>query len=184
MINIRPWKIRILKGFMILASFQSLGCLELNDSHCLARGGDFACISQVCLLQIGPDQGSTTDEIGCSDQGYDTGLHIRVKYGLPAGLDFNDSLDDLDTLQGVMGTVREDNGFEGHCSLHDPDLEIEFDAVKASHKRIQDLREHIDKRRLALKYAEIGQEENVWVEDFNAKVGIWSDACRALITPE
>jgi len=95
------------------------GCLQINEDHCIAKGGDAYCSSIDAdrpLCSMSPDRTQETSENGCVDEM--SGDLVHVEYGLPKSFDaFLQALEmaaplcsmgDAETLRGAYDTLFDD----------------------------------------------------------------------------
>lgn len=155
-----------------------VGCIVLDEEHCLANGGDLACPGQLCLIEAGKRVKSRTDALGCTFHPVDDDRHLHARYGLPAAVELTEGDNNLDTVEGILIALREDHGIEGSCPLDGTVLQDEFDEVIARHADIDILRARMEKRwRVRTGPAKLTQEEVDSVVAYNKAVQTWLDAC-------
>lgn len=156
-------------------------CLVLDEDHCLSNGGDLACGSPTCVMQTGPHEQTMSNDIGCAMAGYDSTYQLRLPFGLPAELESSRSgVDDLDSLEGVLAELIEENDLGGVCELDD-DTEVIVDHhanVRIIRSRL-DSRDYVRKQRTAITGTEIEA-----VQAYNEAVNAWLDDCRAKASAE
>lgn len=175
---------RIMGCIVILASVVT-GCLQLDEDHCLANGGDLACGGQRCLLQTGPesvtDGEMVTDELGCSLSDGTPPFHFHLTFGLPADLAMSGGHSNLDTVEGILSAWREERDPAGSCALgeEDDDLRDEYvDLVEQYVVGTHIIRANIeDRRRVSATNNTFDDADNAALEAYKDAMTAWLDAC-------
>lgn len=182
---------QVMSCIAVLFSMQ-LGCLVLDEGHCLANGGDLACSGQICLVQTESTIGTISSDAGCADR--DRFLknpkgHVHAEFGLPAAFELDMGPDDrgvsgLDTVEGILFEAQEEQGIVDLCSLEDPNLADESDDLDVRYSEIQPIRNRLenegkDVRRNDVILFDQDGESNA-VKDYNRAVAAWLDKCEKI----
>lgn len=168
----------------LLFSLQ-VGCIVLDEEHCLANGGDLACPGQYCLIETWQKAEAKTDALGCTFRPDIYDFHLHLKYGLPAAVERDPYEGYLDTLEGVLVALRENNDVEDSCPLDSPALQEEFDEVLESYAGVYVVRARMEGHgRVSTTTTQITLEEAESVEAYNDAVDAWLDACLAKAASE
>lgn len=151
---------------MGLVGLAAGSCVELDTSHCLAKGGDLECgAGKMCVIALAAGRAPGDDGDGCAtDVSTD---FIRLPYGLPAarGADADSS---VDTLAGVLSRV-----IGSSCALDDAitDVEDEWEAIA-------EIRRRLGKRsRVRASTADLTQSDVDEIYRFVLAVDGWVDDC-------
>lgn len=181
----RKHRYGVVGGVVLCASMLVLtqaACLVLDEDHCLSNGGDLACGGSKCLMQTGPTVKTMSNDIGCSYSGYDPTYQLRLPFGLPAELESSRSgVDDLDSLEGVLTELIEENDFGGVCDLEDDLVE----EIVEHHVNLHIIRNRLDSWEYTRKMrTKITVSEAEAVTAYNDDVTAWLDDCRAKASAE
>lgn len=180
--------VMLIGGVMALSSIQ-VGCLVLNEDHCLANGGDLACPGRMCLVQTGPRVETVSDDFGCSEAPFTNNPvheHAKARFGLPAELELGQSTTPLDTVEGILLETQEDRGFVESCSLDDRGLEAELAILEMRYLVVQEIRdrlEHEAPKTGSRSIITLSQEEADAIGDYSRAVDDWLDDCKRLQNP-
>lgn len=161
---------------VLCAVLSQAACLVLDEDHCLSNGGDLACGGAKCVMQTGPNVKTMSDDIGCAPSGYDPTYQLRLPFGLPAKLESPRSgVDDLDSLEGVLTELIEENGLGGVCDLDDDPVE----EIVENHDNLHIIRSRLDSGEYIRKARmKITETEVAAVKAYGRDVSAWLNDCR------
>jgi len=166
-------------GYFVASSLLQMGCLVLDENHCLANGGDLACPGQRCLFETGRRVHTQTDDFGCSYIDANFSYHVHLTYGMPASFEMGGESDNLDTVEGILAALWEDDG-AGSCPLDSPDRDDALDDLEDVYTDVHALRLRFEARgRVRASPANITDMEIDDVIQYNNAVKRWLDACSA-----
>jgi hypothetical protein len=169
--------------FMLIFTLLQTGCLELDEEHCLANGGDLACPGQRCLIQTNADKETMSDELGCSYVDENAAYHLHLTYGLPANFRISDGHRNMDTVEGILTAWRDEEGLSSSCSLDGKTGEL----GEASDILFDEYGEQIyflrmileDRVRVRTNRVGLYVEHRDAVHAYNTAMKDWLDACAA-----